>query len=74
MKTLQFFVAVLLTVALNGQSDSIIKLSEPSKVNGKNIMEVFANWASVSEFDIQELNFQEIADLLWATNGINRPA
>lgn len=74
MKSLPFLVAVLLSLVSNGQNDSITKLPEPSRVKGKNIMEAFANRASVREFDTQELDLQEIADLLWAANGINRPA
>lgn len=71
----------LLTVALvvsstlaNAQTESIIKLPEVTRVKGKNIMEAFASRASVREFDSKELDLQEVADLLWAANGINRPA
>lgn len=74
MRTLLFLAVMALTLISNGQTDSIIKLPEPSRAKGKNIMEAFVNRASVSEFDTQELDLQEITDLLWAANGINRPA
>lgn len=74
MRVLLFSAVMVLGLNSIGQTDSITKLPEPSKVKGKNIMEAFANRASVREFDAQEIDIQEIADLLWAANGINRPA
>jgi len=74
MRALLFSAIMVLALSSSGQTDSITQLPEPSKVKGKNIMEAFANRASVREFDTQELDLQEIADLLWAANGINRPA
>ncbi len=69
--TLTFFVG---TTFANAQTESIIKLPEVTRIKGKNIMEAFACRASVREFDSKELDLQEVADLLWAANGINRPA
>lgn len=69
--TLTFFVG---TTFANAQNESIIKLPEVTRIKGKNIMEAFACRASVREFDSKELDLQEVADLLWAANGINRPA
>lgn len=69
--TLVFLVGSTVAIA---QPDAIIKLPEVTRVKGKNIMEAFASRASVREFDSKELDLQEVADLLWAANGINRPA
>lgn len=58
---------------LSAQTDSIVVLNKPSENRGKSIMEAFAARASVREFSPEELSLQDISDLLWAANGINRP-
>lgn len=74
MKRLLAVALVVSSTLANAQTESIIKLPEVTRVKGKNIMEAFASRASVREFDSKELDLQEVADLLWAANGINRPA
>lgn len=74
MKRLLAVVFVVSTIFADAQTETIIKLPEVTRVKGKNIMEAFASRASVRAFDSKELDLQEVADLLWAANGINRPA
>jgi|GEM_PF-5123759 len=64
MRALLFSAVMVLGLNSIGQTDSITKLPEPSKVKGKNIMEAFANRASVREFDTQDIEIQDVADLL----------
>lgn len=56
-------------VNINAQD---IKLNEPVKTGGISIMETFAKRQSSSEFADKELSIQDLSNLLWAANGINR--
>jgi SagB-type dehydrogenase family enzyme len=50
-----------------------IKLSEPNKERGLSFMETLSVKASAREWSDRDLSLQDISDLLWAANGINRP-
>ena len=49
-----------------------IQLPEPTKKGGKPLMEALAERKSTREFSSEALTYQQISDLLWAGNGINR--
>ncbi len=49
-----------------------IKLNDPVKTGGISVMEAFAKRQSSSEFSDKELKLQDLSNLLWAANGINR--
>ena len=49
-------------------------LAKPSAKRGPSVMEALAARASVREWDTRDLSAQDLADLLWAANGVNRPA
>ncbi len=68
--------ALLLGPVLSwGQAPDLktIKLNEPNKTRGVPVMQAFALRASVREWSDKDLNLQDLSDLLWAANGINRP-
>ncbi|MDD2437017.1 MAG: SagB/ThcOx family dehydrogenase [Massilibacteroides sp.] len=72
----KFFVFVsflLIGLLVNAQKPKDLKLNAPDKTGGKPIMEALAVRHSDREFDAKELSLQDISDLLWAANGINRP-
>lgn len=48
-------------------------LPEPNKDGGKPLMTALNERCSTREFDSKELSLQQISDLLWAANGVNRP-
>jgi len=50
-----------------------IKLNEPNKKRGLPVTEALSVRASVREWSDRELSLQDLSDLLWAANGINRP-
>ena len=50
-----------------------IKLNEPNKKRGPSFMETLWVKASTREWSDRELSPQDLSDLLWAANGINRP-
>lgn len=49
-----------------------IQLPEPRKSGGKPLMEALAERKSTREFSSEALTNQQLSDLLWAGNGINR--
>jgi len=50
-----------------------IRLPEPDKKGGKPLMQALNERQSVREFTNESLSLQQLSDLLWAANGINRP-
>jgi SagB-type dehydrogenase family enzyme len=74
---LRIFIALLIVSFLpwpgQGQGVKTIKLNEPNKKRGLPFMETLSVKASAREWSDEELNLQDLSDLLWAANGINRP-
>ena len=50
-----------------------IKLKSPDLNGGKRVMQALSERKSTREFSTKELSLQELSNLLWAGNGINRP-
>ncbi|WP_106830662.1 nitroreductase family protein [Parabacteroides pacaensis] len=50
-----------------------IKLNQPDKKRGTAVMEALAKRQSTKECSDKMLSLQDLSDLLWAANGINRP-
>ena len=50
-----------------------IKLNDPNKTRGVPVMQAFAQRASVHEWSEKDLSLQDLSDLLWAADGVNRP-
>lgn len=65
-------IAALAFVSLVNINAQDIKLNEPVKTGGISVMETFAKRQSSSEFADKELSIQDLSNLLWAANGINR--
>ena len=51
-----------------------IKLNPPDLKRGLPLMQALAVRASAREFSEKDLSLQDLSDLLWAADGINRPA
>lgn len=49
-----------------------IKLNAPNLKRGESMMQALAKRQSVKSFSDKELSKQDLSDLLWAANGINR--
>ena len=67
-----FCIAVIIT-SLSAQDIKTIKLNPPDTKRGLPVMKALSLRASASKFDTTRLNLQDMSDLLWAANGINRP-
>lgn len=62
-----------LTTNLFAQNRESIVLNPPSKDRGKTVINALWHRESVREFDTKKISLQDLSDLLWAANGINRP-
>lgn len=69
--------AVLLlafAAGLAAEEPATIKLNPPSLKRGLPLMEALAVRASAREFADRDLSRQDLSDLLWAADGLSRPA
>lgn len=69
------FILVVVSVIMAAGSFALepIKLNEPSLERGKTLMRSLADRHSVREYSDRPLSHQDLSDLLWAANGVNRP-
>jgi hypothetical protein len=59
--------------SLFAQSTRSIVLNPPDTTRGFSVMKALSLRASATKFDTTNLNLQDLSDLLWAADGINRP-
>ncbi|MDR3267918.1 MAG: SagB/ThcOx family dehydrogenase [Tannerella sp.] len=71
-KTFIALVTCLTAIHLHAQELQVIKLTAPDKTRGSATMKAFSDRHSDREFSARELSLQDLSDLLWAANGINR--
>lgn len=67
-------IAVSMASWISAAELKTIKLNAPDKKRGLPVMEALSVKASAREFSEKELSLQDLSDLVWAANGINRPA
>lgn len=74
MKQLVLLLAMCATMTtLHAQDAGELKLNRPDLNRGVNVMKAFSDRHSDREFSTRELSLQDLSDLLWAANGVNRP-
>jgi SagB-type dehydrogenase family enzyme len=74
MKKLLFFIAFTSIVnCLNAQELKTLLLNPPDKTRGLAVMQAFSNRASANAWSTEKIKLQDLSDLLWAADGINRP-
>ena len=54
-------------------TDKVIKLFKPNLQRQGTVMKALSDRCSTREFSTKTLSVQDLSDLLWAANGINRP-
>lgn len=69
-----FISAMIHCILLLGQSTDNIKLLPPDISRGFPIMQALQHRASATGFSSEALSAQDLSDIIWAGNGINRPA
>jgi SagB-type dehydrogenase family enzyme len=75
MKKLILFCLIVFCIShqINAQNLEAIQLPQPQTEIGKPLMQALKLRQSQRSFDDKSLSMQEISNLLWAANGINRP-
>ena len=63
----------VIVCSMCAQDAKTIILNPPDLTRGLPVMTALSLRASATEFDTTSLNLQDMSDLLWAANGINRP-
>ena len=59
-------------INLEAQELKSISLNPPDINSGLTVMQAFSKRSSATEFTSEKLKLQDLSDLLWAANGINR--
>lgn len=72
-KTIICVYLLILIGASFAQESKTINLNPPDLTRGLPVMTALSLRASSTGFDTTSLSLQDISDLLWAANGINRP-
>lgn len=74
MRRFYFILATILFItATHAQDLKEIKLDTPDKNRGSAFMKTLSDRHSERQFSTKELSSQDLSDLLWAANGVNRP-
>ena len=72
-RTLFILTVFLCAFSIQAQELKVIKLNAPDKTRGSAIMKALNDRQSVREYATETIKPQDLSDLLWAANGINRP-
>ncbi len=69
------FLSFFLSTSAYAQADNSteVKLNQPDKTKSFSLMSALNQRASVRNWADKEMDMQDLSDLLWAANGINRP-
>ena len=73
MRKVQLLLLCLFISVATFAADKVIRLPKPNLNRNSEVMEALANRHSTREYAAKALTFTDLSDLLWASNGINRP-
>ena len=73
MRKVQLLLLCLFISVAAFAADKVIRLPKPNLNRNSEVMEAFANRHSTREYAAKALTLNDLSDLLWAANGINRP-
>ena len=74
MKSCRFFLFLIISLSISLAQDlKLIQLLPPQTEIGKPLMQALKLRQSSRNFDTKPLPLQELSNLLWAADGINRP-
>lgn len=73
MKKILIIGCLLMTGTLFSQTTESIILNKPDTERGLNVMQSLSLRESARTFDSAPISLQDVSDLLWAANGVNRP-
>ena len=72
IRTILTSVILFCVFSIQAQDLKVIKLNTPDKTRGSAIMKAFSDRQSGRDYSPESLKPQDLSDLLWAANGINR--
>ena len=72
LRTVIFSALFLCALSIHAQSFQTIRLTTPDKTRGSAVMKALNERQSIREFAATSLRPQDLSDLLWAANGVNR--
>jgi len=73
IRSIVFSLFLLCAFNLQAQELKVIKLNTPDKTRGSALMKALNDRQSIREYSPENLKPQDLSDLLWAANGVNRP-
>ncbi len=73
MRNLTLLLCCLLCSFSSFAADKVIQLSKPNMQRQGSVMKALSDRQSTREYSTKALSNQDLSDLLWAANGINRP-
>ncbi|MCC8198063.1 MAG: SagB/ThcOx family dehydrogenase [Tannerellaceae bacterium] len=74
MRKVSFLLFILgVAFSMHGQELTTIQLKSPDITRGTGVMKALNDRQSVREYSDKMLSDQDLSNLLWAANGINRP-
>ena len=71
-KLLLYLLFAALAASLSAQETKSIILSQPDTNRGLPVMKALSLRASATDYDTTALKLQDLSDLVWAANGVNR--
>ena len=71
-KTVCLLMLAAMMINLEAQEIKSIALNPPDINSGLTVMQAFSKRSSATAFTSEKLKLQDLSDLLWAANGINR--
>ena len=72
-KFIAYIIIASIVGSVAGQESKTIVLNPPDLTRGLPVMKALSVRASSNDYDTTSLKLQDMSDLLWAANGINRP-
>jgi len=74
MKKIFITLTALLITSMSMYSQDLaeVKLNAPNKSRGSVVTKALSDRQSVREYDTKDISLQDLSDLLWAANGVNR--
>ncbi len=72
-KLLTLSVLILILNTIEAQELKSVVLNPPDMTRGLPVMQAFGKRSSAQAFSSNKLKLQDLSDLMWAANGINRP-
>ena len=74
MRKVQLLLLCLLVSVAAFAAEKVIKLPKPNMNRSGSVMNALSERHSTREYAAKALTSADLSDLLWAANGVNRPA